>query len=355
MKKQLINGLKILLLIVSAILIYIIVVLLINTIRDYKPVSGPIENISNTVGESISADQYFTILSWNIGYGGLGKEADFFYDGGKMVAPGKSEYTHYLAGILESLNSFKGLDFIILQEVDTASARSYYVNQHKEISSLLKPFNSIFIKNYDVVYVPLPFFNPMSKVVSGLSFFSDHHVSEVNLVVFPDNYSWPKSLFLPDRCFLLISHELDNGKKLHIINTHNSAFDDGSLRNAQLELLFIHMKALYEKGDYVIVGGDWNINPPGYKNIPFISGDISFQLDFSTVLFKTNALWSVIFDQDYPTNRDVSSPYESGLSPTTILDFFVCSPNIRVIEAKTFYDGFQFTDHQPVYLKFELK
>jgi endonuclease/exonuclease/phosphatase family metal-dependent hydrolase len=272
-----------------------------------------------------------------------------------MVAPAKSDYIHYLDGILESLNTFDKLDFIMLQEVDTASARSYYTNQYREISNILGSFNSIFVKNYDVYYVPLPIFNPMSRVVSGLSFFSAYPYSGASLIVFPDNYSWPKSLFLPDRCFLLISYDLDNGKKLHIINTHNSAFDDGSLRYAQLELLFDHMNTLYENGDYVIAGGDWNINPPAYKNLPFASEDIPFSVAFSSDIFKANSTWSVNFDPDYPTNRDVSTPYDPGLSPTTILDFFVCSPNISILEATTLYDGFQFTDHQPVYLEFELK
>lgn len=355
MRKQLINSLKLILLIPIAILIYLIGVLIINTIYDYKPLSSQIENIPKTGSESISATQCFSILSWNIGYGGLGKDADFFYDGGKMSAPEESDYIHCFNGILESLYAFDSLDFILLQEVDTASSRSYYTNQYREILNLLRYFNGVFLKNYDVFYVPVPIFNPMARVVSGLSFFSAHPPSRASLVVFPDNYSWPKNLFMPDRCFQLISYELDNGKKLHVINTHNSAFDEGLLRKAQLKLLFIHMKSLYENGDYVIAGGDWNINPPGYNNQPFISGDIPARVAISTNLFKTNITWSVIFDPDYPTNRDVSSPYVPGLSPTTIIDFFVCSPNIRVLDAQTFYNGFRFADHQPIYLQFELK
>ena len=114
------------------------------------------------------------------------------------------------------------------------------------------------------------------------------------------------------------------------------------------------MKNLYSGGDYVVAGGDWNINPPGFSNNEFFSGDISEKADFSTSLFKENSQWSVSFDPKYPTNRDVSTTYMPGLTPTTIIDFFICSPNIKVLETRTIYNSFRYTDHQAVYLRFAL-
>ena len=88
----------------------------------------------------------------------------------------------------------------------------------------------------------------MGKVVSGLATFSKYRSSDASIVVFPGNFSWPLGLFMPDRCFHSVSFFFPAGKKLFIINTHNSAFDDGTLRNEQMSLLYDYMESLIWTG-----------------------------------------------------------------------------------------------------------
>ncbi len=114
------------------------------------------------------------------------------------------------------------------------------------------------------------------------------------------------------------------------------------------------MQEAYRKGDYIIAGGDWNMNPAGYANIHFISKDSAFALPDLSSIRGPDSTWTIAFDPRYPTNRDVSTPYIPGLTPTTIIDYYICSPNINVLEVKTLYNGFKNSDHQPVYLRFEL-
>ena len=64
--------------------------------------------------------------------------------------------------------------------------------------------------------------------------------------------------------------------------------------------------------------------------------------------------WQWVFDPSLPTNRDVDAPYERGKTKTTIIDFFVVSPNVEVIQVKTTDIGFEWADHQPVEMKFKL-
>ena len=40
-----------------------------------------------------------------------------------------------------------------------------------------------------------------------------------------------------DRCFLVNRYPVSNGNELLMINTHNSAYDDGSLRKQQMDFL----------------------------------------------------------------------------------------------------------------------
>ena len=57
----------------------------------------------------------FTFLTWNIGYSGLGKNMDFFYEGGTRIKPEKKEFKGYLEGIFQYLLSMDSVDFILLQ------------------------------------------------------------------------------------------------------------------------------------------------------------------------------------------------------------------------------------------------
>jgi len=352
MKKHFFNILRLFLLIAIGIIIYFVGILLINTVNDYKPEGGVFDVAAFQDYPRITEKDTLSIVTWNIGYAGLGKNADFFYDGGKMSKPTEEEYNGYWKGILQQIQALDSLDFMLLQEVDIASSRSYGNNQHTLIEESLSLYSGLFTKNYDVIYVPMPVFDPMARVESGLSFFTRKRIIESSWRAFDGNRSWPLGLFMPDRCYSESVFKLSDTKLLYIINTHNSAFDDGSLRNRQLEQLYEHMRSAYENGHYVIVGGDWNINPAGYTNGPFMSGDAAFSISGLQGVSGPDPDWLIVFDPDYPSNRDVSALYTPGHTPTTIIDFFVCSPNVHVLGIETLYAGFEHSDHHPVYLRF---
>jgi endonuclease/exonuclease/phosphatase family metal-dependent hydrolase len=271
-----------------------------------------------------------------------------------MTRPGKKDFTCYWQGILSKLASLDTVDFLMLQEVDTASYRSYGENQYEAIAEALEDHGSLFAKNYDVAFVPLPVFRPMAGVTSGLALFSRYFCTSASMIVFPGNYAWPMGLFMPDRCFIKAVFRLPGGKDLVLINTHNSAFDDGSLRKQQLETLYSVMMKAYSQGHYVIAGGDWNMNPAGFDESLFKSHDAGFSIAGMDGLSGPDNSWTVAYDPYYPTNRDISGPYSEGGNPATIIDFFICSPNVEVLSTRTLYDHFEYSDHHPVYLRFSL-
>ncbi|MCF8387181.1 MAG: hypothetical protein K9G47_04805, partial [Bacteroidales bacterium] len=100
-------------------------------------------------GEDVLADsREFTFLSWNIGYAGLGKEMDFFYDGGVQVRPEQDQFNTYWTGICSILTKLDTIDFILLQEVDMRSKRSYFTDQKDSISSIFNEHYESFAVNY---------------------------------------------------------------------------------------------------------------------------------------------------------------------------------------------------------------
>jgi len=328
--------------------------LLIIVLTDFRP--EPVEKLvaKGNAREISETDSIYSVTTWNIGYFGLGKECDFFYDGGKMTRPAKTDYYRYAAETLKYLDRSAKSDFYFFQEVDLNSARSYRNYQVKKISGLFQGYESAIAINYDVQFVPIPLRKPMGKVKSGLFSMTRYISTENSRYALPGGYSWPVRLFQLDRCFLLTRVPLPSGKDLVLINTHNEAYDDGSQRIQQLAILKNVMLKEYDNGNFVIAGGDWNQNPVGYKMLRFTNEDLGRYIEPPIDPNLLPEGWQWAFDPEIPTNRDVNQPYIIGETRTTIIDFFVVSPNISVIEIKTDDLGFEWSDHQPVRMRFRL-
>ena len=344
--------LKISMYILLFIILSFVGLILTAVISDYKP-----EEIT-LVAESENAQNLtdtleFTILNWNIGYCALDKSMDFFYDGGLQVRPPEENVHSNLSGVIDYLKSEDSIDFFLLQEVDKKSKRSYKVNQYDSIQTEFASYHSYFGKNYDVFFVPTPPTEPYGKVLSGLMSLCRFEAKNVVRHSFPGNYGFPKGLFMLDRCFLVKRFPLENGKELLIINTHNSAYDDGSLRQGQMEYLKSFLINEYGKGNYIVVGGDWNQCPPDVKNefVDYVFDNEEFSRIEKDYL---PAGWKWVYSNEIPTNRRVMKPYDKKTSPTTVIDFFLVSPNVENISIENIDLGFELSDHQPVKAKFKL-
>jgi endonuclease/exonuclease/phosphatase family metal-dependent hydrolase len=333
---------------------FVFVAAVLATLVDYRPPEIEILNPQGKAANKQISNDQVSLMLWNIGYGGLGSEMDFFYDGGNKVRPTRKYYKQCFAGIETFLLENNSIDFLLLQEVDQKSLRSFRDDQEEHIKQLFPGHQSVFAKNYNVPFVPVPVNNPMGKVVSGLMNLSKYEAMTSERISFTGNYSWPKSIFMLDRCFIIQRFVVKGEKVLTLINTHNSAFDDGELRKEQFRMLRKIAKAEYAKGHYVIIGGDWNQNPPGFNPYSIKNGDTASKNDLPNVAenFMPSS-WMWCFDPSVPTNRDVSQPYQKGQTSTTILDYFLLSPNLNLKGIKTIDAGFEFSDHNPVVMEVE--
>ena len=99
------------------------------TVTEYRPADVESVEVSAGAGTRIEPDQELTILSWNVGYGGLGAASDFFMDGGTNTrSADRATVERYLAGMASAIGRLDP-DLVILQEVDQDSARSWGVDQ----------------------------------------------------------------------------------------------------------------------------------------------------------------------------------------------------------------------------------
>jgi endonuclease/exonuclease/phosphatase family metal-dependent hydrolase len=109
----------------------------------------------------------------------------------------------------------------------------------------------------------------------------------------------------------------------------------------------------FQKGNYLIIGGDWNQNPPGLKMHDTVPYQVKSLRPIPDHLMPDDWTWA--FDNKLPTNRDVDKPFDADSTICSLIDFFLVSPNIEVLETRTINLGYENSDHLPVILKVKLK
>ena len=151
---------------------------------------------------------------------------------------------------------------------------------------------------------------------------------------------------------------MENGRELVAVNVHLSAYGtDAAQGNAQLTMLMADLKAEYDKGNYVLCAGDFNHDFTGSSREQLNPG--------TTSIFS----WCQPFpDEVLPDGIRKCTDYAEGLTASTrntdipygpdsftvVLDGFLVSDNVRVSYVQNVDTGFQYSDHNPVVLRFTL-
>ena len=249
------------------------------TITEYRPEpvqpaeiwapNAGLETVESVPEPKLDKDT-ITILSWNVGYCGLGKESDFFMDGGTQVQPLSDELVKKnFFGICERLMELKP-DFLFLQEVDTNSDRSN-LTEESSFRSSLNEYVSTFALNFSTKFVPYPW-PPIGKVNSGLLTNSRFQIQRAERISLPCPFSWPLRIANLKRCLLVSRVPIaDSDKELVLVNLHLEAYDSGEGKIAQTRQLREFIESEYQKGNYVIAGGDFNqLFPRSAERYPII-------------------------------------------------------------------------------------
>ncbi|MCT8137658.1 endonuclease/exonuclease/phosphatase family protein [Anaerobacillus sp. CMMVII] len=310
----------------------------------------------NNQGTIMQTNNPFSITTFNIGYAGLDEDQDFFMDGGTMSRSRSKEQTLIN---LEQMGKFlrkQDSDFIFLQEVNIKATRSFHINQNEFFASLLTNYSSTFGMNHQVKWIPIPIKKPIGSVYSGLVTKSKFYTSSSSRYQLPGKEKWPVELFGLDRCFIENRIPVQSGSELVLLNVHLSAYDKGGfIRKQQLDFLQTYIGEEYEKGNYVIVGGDWNHVLPNTDHLMFKTTEQApFWLqDLPEEFTPMNFTWAS--DPTIPTVRNNAFPYQKGMNFVSIIDGFLVSPNVEIVEVNGHDLDFKHSDHNPVVGTFILK
>ncbi len=325
------------------------------------------ENIKNNREETLAKSHEYTIITNNFGFGAHDKDFSFFMDTGVMkdgtpvrgelsVASSKEKVEENTNKLIEFLNK-EASDFIILQEVDTDSTRGFKVNQCKMIEESLKDYASIFDCNLHVPYLMYPITDPHGYANSGLLSFSKYKMnSATHRQLYISDGFIDKFIDL-DRCFTTMRFPTDDKNELVLINLHLSAYDKGGKsREKQMDFLMSVMNEEYKKGNYVIVGGDFNhMLSDKYKPLKTEQKKPAWVFLFPKEKLSKN--FSIVHSEnadDIGTCRTSDLPYKEGVNYRVRVDGFIISDNIEA-SSEIIDNDFEFTDHNPVKMKFKLK
>ena len=348
--------LKVLLIVILVIVVLVGAGLGYLTATEYRPAAVEEVPIAFPLDRQVQEGQSLSILSWNIGYAGLGAESDFFMDGGSGVRSADEETVNrYLAGIRDYIYSDTP-DLILLQEVDENSTRSYGINQTEALANRDGYTQKrTFAKNFSaIVPYPLP---PIGRVQSGLYTISHYSIDAAERVALPCPFSWPLRIVNLKRC-LLVNHLPIQGtdKELVLIDLHLEAYDSGEGKIAQTKQLSEYIQSEYEKGNYVIAGGDFNqIFPGGLEAYPNEHPDL-----WTPGILEEDALpegFTYACDLTTPTCRLLNQPYDPTDAANTqyyVIDGFILSPNVTLQSVESVDLGFENSDHNPVRLQVTL-
>jgi len=319
-----------------------------------------IQTFDHEAPRPIPVDAELVAITYNLGFGAYVPEYSFFMDGGtESRAFSMQEATNAINGSMELVKSFNP-DFVFLQEIDIDADRSYGVNQFNLVTRKLPDFYTHEAINYDSAYLFYPLTDPIGKSKSSLAMSSRYPVDVFTRRSLPMPTDFTKLLDL-DRCYTVSEVKVSNGKTLHLYNVHMIAYGGSTeIASQQVEMLVNDMKEKLDAGDYVVCGGDFNHDL--LDSFARFNGE-GLPLPGWAQPFPAHLLPDGILllneypDQEelIPTSRCADKPYTGPDDATlVIIDGFLVSENIKVLKIENIDAQFQFSDHNPVLLRFSL-
>lgn len=347
-------------LIVLGVLAVVVVAYLLYVIFSYSRLPDKLAlEVNGEANSSVmTKDRTYTVVTQNIGFGAYTPDFTFFMDGGKESHANSRESV--IETVRRACDAVSALepDFILFQEVDLDATRSYHVDQYEMLRKYFRGYSSVSAINYDSAFLMYPIFEPHGASRSSMPTFSNVEITSSQRRSLPISESFSKFLDL-DRCYSVTRIAVEDGKELVLYNVHASAYGGSEeIRDAQMKMLLDDMNSEYVKGNYVICGGDYNHDFTGSssKDINGETADFGWAQPFPSEYISEGFSRCLSYKNGeiLPTCRNCDIPYEEG-NFTIIVDGFIISDNVECVSVENVQNRFEYSDHNPVVLKFKLK
>ena len=309
----------------------------------------------------LRAGQEVKVLSWNVQFM-AGKNYAFFFEGGTDTRPSSEDITLTLAEVARIIED-ENPDIILLQEMDNGAARTDHEDQTARLLRLISPdylcSARAFYWKGDYVLHP----SIMGSVGMELTTFSKYKIEGATrhaLYEIPGFFL--EQWFNLKRAILEVSMPVTGGEDFYALNTHFSAFAQGTDTMVhQVSETIAVLEALSEAGKPWLIGGDFNLLPPVIDRGALSYGD-------AQALYKDGSEISRIFDRfksaatlEQLTGAEAAlhythysnNPSATGLD--RVIDYIFYSDLLGFTGYNTRqHDTLAISDHLPVIMSFRM-
>ena len=339
MKKPVIVGL-VLLGIVAA---YVATVVVVNR---FSAPSAFAEADFHAAPDAEQAKARLSVATWNIGYAGMGAEADFVMDLGQQTRPTDEGLVDRNLTAIEAEAARLGTDVVFFQE----AARPSYSTHGRDVLEGLRRA----LPGHGWMYAPevrTRLVPPPLRASVGNAIFTRVAAEGAEYRALPLEPTFEYFAFRKGYKMHIL--RLAGPERWVLINIHLSTFDsaEDDVRGAQVDALMRFARAEYEAGARVVIGGDWNLRLAPTEFPHETEERYRFWIrDFPVQRLPEGWRWAV--DPAVPTVRTAHKPYVAGENYVLIVDGFLVSPNVGVESVAARDLGFQHSDHHPVIATF---
>jgi endonuclease/exonuclease/phosphatase family metal-dependent hydrolase len=336
---------KVIYIVLGTILGAIAIFLIASAVLEHRP--APLEEAIHyppLASSDAAIPDTMKVMTWNIGYAGLGDNMTFFMDGGKDVRDSRERTQHNLDNIIATIRA-QNPDIVLLQEVDVNSHRTYHINEVQALQEAFPEYHIYFASNLKSWFIPTPIREPIGEAHSGVVIMTKFKADLAIRHQYPAKHSWPARMFHLKKCLLETHFTLPDSRTLIVGNTHCSAYDDGSMRIQEIKHINNILSA--QKGSSFIIGGDWNQYPKGYTPSDKELNDKNFIVQ-PLPSDELEKIGKFTYDPSLHTARYLDKAYDKEVSTRTLIDYFFHSEDIIIENISTLDMEFRHSDHNPV-------
>jgi endonuclease/exonuclease/phosphatase family metal-dependent hydrolase len=314
---------------------------------------------NNSNAPSLSPGQPIKVVTYNTQFF-AGTDYHFFYDGGADALVDRVDVRRTVTGVSAFLAK-ENPDFILLQEVDCGARRTGYLNQVELLRNSLPDDlrNSVATLYWKSKFVPHP--RVMGSAGTKLVVFSRYRLEKSTRYQLPRTPGNPiVADFNFKRALLEVEIPLADGRTFCLLNTHLEAFPKGTdVMRRQVDHVLLKLDALDKKNVPWILGGDFNLLPPGqWKRLNAEERGCHHEPSEIFAIYERYRGVPTISDASGERMQDFltfTKRIKEQRVPIRTLDYFFASQDVRINRYAVRQAGVKsLSDHLPLVAEFTL-
>ncbi len=304
------------------------------------------------------------ILNWNVQFLAANRDNHFFFDQGPHDWPVEDVLIQSADAIAKVIIE-RDPDIVLLQEVDEGAKRTYFQDQlallQARLPTTYSAESSTFYWQAD--FLPLPeLWGPVGMKLAVLSKVKIKSATRFALAGIR-SHSWLEANFQPRRAILDLEIEREGGQSVHVLNTHLSAFAQGTnTMELQVAQVMSLMKAYEAQGKAAVIGGDFNLVPTQEARNQLPERTRAYYNPLGTEIAPLLSAFASV-----PSLRDMSGEQSSlwhthssndseDKTPNKTLDYFFMTQDFEASNPQVLHgDALPISDHMPVLATFSLR